>query len=84
VRSDVVVIAGISLQNSAKVRLTQDRDMIDALAPDRSNQPFLPIGQNLWLKELETYKEFPPLQDPASYKLDQVMDQLKKATHPSE
>jgi arylsulfatase A-like enzyme len=44
----------------------------------------LPIGQNLWLKELETYKQFPPLQDPASYNLDQVMEQLKKApTHPS-
>ena len=39
----------------------------------------LPIGQALWLKELETYKEFPPMQDPASYNLDQVMNQLKKA-----
>jgi arylsulfatase len=38
----------------------------------------LPIGQSLWLKELETYKEFPPMQDPASYNLDQVIDQLKK------
>ena len=38
----------------------------------------LPIGQALWLKELETYKAFPPLQDPASYNLDQVMEQLKK------
>ena len=38
----------------------------------------LPIGQMLWLKELETYKEFPPLQSPASYNLDQVMEQLKK------
>jgi arylsulfatase len=45
----------------------------------------LPIGQNLWLKELETYKQFPPLQDPASYNLDQVMEELKKApTHPSQ
>ena len=45
----------------------------------------LPIGQLLWLKELETYKTFPPLQDPASYNLDQVMEQLKKAkTHPSQ
>ena len=26
----------------------------------------LPIGQLLWLKELESYKEFPPMQDPAS------------------
>ena len=38
----------------------------------------LPIGQMLWLKELESYKEFPPIQDPASYNLDQVMEQLKK------
>ena len=30
----------------------------------------LPIGQALWLKELETYIQFPPLQDPASYNLD--------------
>ena len=43
----------------------------------------LPIGQVLWLKELETYKKFPPMQDPASYNLDQVMDALKKASHPS-
>ncbi len=32
----------------------------------------LPIGQALWLKELETYMAYPPLQDPASYNLDQV------------
>jgi hypothetical protein len=39
----------------------------------------------LWLKELETYIEFPPLQDAASYNLDQVMEQLKKMqTHPSQ
>jgi len=38
----------------------------------------LPIGQALWLKELETYRKFPPMQDPASYNLEQVMDQLKK------
>ena len=45
----------------------------------------LPIGQVLWLKELESYKEFPPLQDPASYNLDQVMEQLKKGQgHPSQ
>jgi len=45
----------------------------------------LPIGQELWLKELETYQKYPPLQDPASYNLAQVMDQLKKAqTHPSQ
>src|SRR6476620_7980528 len=33
----------------------------------------LPMGQSLWLKELETYKTFPPMQDPASYNLEQVM-----------
>jgi arylsulfatase len=45
----------------------------------------LPIGQAMWLKELETYKKYPPMQDPASYNLDQVMEQLKKApSHPSQ
>ena len=38
----------------------------------------LPIGQMLWLKELESYKEFPPMQDPASYNLDQVLAQIKQ------
>src|SRR5262249_5474755 len=37
----------------------------------------LPIGQALWLKELETYSDFPPLQNPASYNLDQVVQQVK-------
>jgi hypothetical protein len=35
----------------------------------------------LWLKELESYKEFPPMQDPASYNLDQVLAQLKKSSN---
>ena len=38
----------------------------------------LPIGQALWMKELETYIAFPPMQDPASYNLAQVMEQVKK------
>jgi hypothetical protein len=37
----------------------------------------LPIGQALWLKHLQTYIDFPPLQDPASYNLDQVMQQVR-------
>jgi arylsulfatase A-like enzyme len=37
----------------------------------------LPMGQALWLQELETYINFPPLQNPASYNLDQVMQQVK-------
>jgi len=43
-----------------------------------SDWNMLPIGQALWLKELETYQKYPPMQDPASYNLDQVMNQLKK------
>jgi arylsulfatase len=43
----------------------------------------LPIGQLLWLKELETYIPFPPLQDPASYNLTQVLQQVKEARHTS-
>ena len=38
----------------------------------------LPIGQQLWLKELRTYIDFPPLQDPASYNLDQVIQQIQE------
>ena len=32
----------------------------------------LPIGQLLWMKELETYRAFPPLQIPESYNLDEI------------
>jgi arylsulfatase A-like enzyme len=39
----------------------------------------LPIGQALWLRELETYKAFPPLQSPASYNLDQVLEEVKNS-----
>ena len=38
----------------------------------------LPIGQQLWLRELQTYIHFPPLQDPASYNLEQVMRQVQQ------
>jgi len=50
------------------------------------NWNMLPIGQQLWLKELETYVAFPPMQDPASYNLSQVLEQVKKEGHrnPSE
>lgn len=44
----------------------------------------LPVGQIMWLKHLETYKEFPPLQNPASYNLSEVLEQLKKAGHASD
>jgi arylsulfatase len=41
----------------------------------------VPIGQLLWLKDLETYKTFPSLQTPASYNLDQVIEAMKSAKH---
>jgi arylsulfatase A-like enzyme len=44
----------------------------------------LPIGQQLWLKELLSYKEFPPLQSAETYNLDQIIEQVKKETHPSD
>jgi arylsulfatase len=37
----------------------------------------LPLGQLLWLKELESYKKFPPLQSPESWNLDQVTEQIR-------
>jgi arylsulfatase A-like enzyme len=48
------------------------------------NWNILPIGQLLWLKELESYKQFPPLQNPASWNLDQVVEQIKSMSHPSQ
>jgi arylsulfatase len=45
----------------------------------------LPIGQQLWLQHLLTYKAFPPLQAPASYNLDQVLEEVKGGGgHPSD
>jgi hypothetical protein len=45
----------------------------------------LPLGQLLWLKELETYKRFPPLQSPESWNLDQVTEQIRNGMgHPSQ
>lgn len=37
----------------------------------------LPIGQALWLRELETYHDFPPMQDPSSYNLEDVIQRVK-------
>jgi len=44
----------------------------------------LPIGQLLWTKELESYKEFPPLQAPETYNLTGILDAMKKGGHPSD
>ncbi len=37
----------------------------------------LPIGQELWMKELYTFKEFPPLQAPETYNLDGILKQME-------
>src|SRR6266496_4315536 len=39
----------------------------------------LPIGQLLWMKELLTYKQFPALQTPASYNLDQIIQEMRES-----
>ena len=44
----------------------------------------LPIGQQLWMKELYSYKDFPPLQAAATYNLDGIIQQLQKENHPSD
>ena len=38
----------------------------------------LPVGQLLWLKELESYQQFPPMQDPASYNLSSIQQMIKE------
>lgn len=39
----------------------------------------LPIGQMLWMKELMTYKQFPALQTPSSYNLDQIIQEMQES-----
>ncbi|HYV71051.1 MAG TPA: arylsulfatase, partial [Pseudolabrys sp.] len=45
-----------------------------------------PLGQILWLKELESYVTYPPLQSPETYNLTQVLQEVKKMHegHPSD
>jgi len=38
----------------------------------------MPLGQQLWLKELESYLTYPPLQAPETYNLSQVIQEVKK------
>jgi len=37
----------------------------------------LPLGQILWLRELESYKKFPPLQAPEACNLDGIIAEMK-------
>jgi hypothetical protein len=38
--SEVVIIVGVTFQNSAQMRLAQDNDVVHTFTPDRSDQPF--------------------------------------------
>jgi arylsulfatase len=38
----------------------------------------LPIGQQLWFKELYSFKEFPPLQAAETYNLDGILAEMEK------
>jgi hypothetical protein len=38
--SDTIVIVGIKFEYLAQMRLAQDNDVVQTLAPDRSDQPF--------------------------------------------
>jgi hypothetical protein len=46
----------------------------------------LPLGLQLWLKELESYVAYPPLQPAISYNLSSVIQDLQKAheSHPDD
>ena len=44
----------------------------------------LPIGQQLWEMHLLTFEKYPPLQAPETFNLTGILDQMKKASHPSE
>jgi hypothetical protein len=44
----------------------------------------LPIGQQLWEKELLSYQTFPPLQAAETYNLTGILDMMKKGSHPSD
>jgi len=50
------------------------------------NWNILPIGQQLWEKELESYVTYPPLQAPETYNLSGILAEVKKAneSHPGD
>jgi arylsulfatase len=46
----------------------------------------MPLGQQLWLEELESYVTYPPLQSPETYNLGQVLQEVKNMheSHPGD
>jgi hypothetical protein len=47
------------------------------LLSERTQVVSHPIGQALSLKEIDSYVNYPPMQDPASYNLEQVMQRSR-------
>ncbi|MBV8617195.1 MAG: arylsulfatase [Acetobacteraceae bacterium] len=43
----------------------------------------MPLGQQLWLMELETFLTYPPLQAPETYNLGQVVAEIQQQRHTS-
>src|ERR1700746_1863328 len=39
-RSEIIIIVGVTFQNSAQMRLAQDNNVVHTFTPDRSDQPF--------------------------------------------
>ena len=46
----------------------------------------MPVGQQLWSEQLESYQKFPPLQGPETYNLTLVLQDVKSkhGGHPSD
>jgi arylsulfatase len=44
----------------------------------------LPIGQQLWEKHLMSFRDFPPLQPPAAYNLQEIEKEVKGKAHASD
>ena len=44
----------------------------------------LPIGQQLWYKQLMSYKTYRPMQAPETWNLDGILKQVQSAGHPSD
>jgi hypothetical protein len=44
----------------------------------------LPIGQELWYKQLMSYKKFPPMQAPETWNLDMILKAVQSSGHASD
>ena len=87
--ADIALLVILSAVSSALLTETISKNEMRALASTAfmySGLGIMPLGQQLWLKELESYVTYPPLQAPESYNLTQVLQQVKSmhGSHPSD